>query len=121
MTVRRQRRYRVESMHPSAHSVTSTVLWETIRDALYYAQFQYYANPNVTRLQGREVLTKQRPCGHFRGLDIHPRGRRARYLLDRICGGFQTRFGTCKKKSLPLPESGAPILIPPPSAASLLN
>jgi hypothetical protein len=122
MFLRGQRRYRVESMNPPPHSVTSTVLWETIRDALYYAQFQYYANPNVTRLQGREMLTKQRPCtkwqkysqnttifisyewvdhiavgstqrgcltskrpcGHFRGLDIHPCGRRVRYPLDRI-------------------------------------
>lgn len=113
MFLRGQRRYRAESLHPPAHSVTSTVLWETIRDALYYAQLQYNANPNVRRLQERDVLTKQRPCGHFRGLDIHSRGKRPRYPLDRIWGGSQTRFGTCKKKSLPLPESGVPILIPP--------
>lgn len=65
-------------------------------------------------IKRREVLTKQRTCGHFRGLEIHPRGRRPRYPLARIWGGSQTRLGTCeKKKSLPLPESGAPILIPP--------
>jgi hypothetical protein len=38
------------------------------------------------------MFTKKRRSGHFRGRDIHPRGRRPRYPLDRIWGGSQTRF-----------------------------
>jgi hypothetical protein len=114
--LRGKRRYRVESLHPPAHLVTSTVLWETIRNALYFEQIQYYANPNVTRLQGREVLTKQRPCCQFRGLEIHPRGRMARYPLDRIWGGSQTRFGTCgvKKNLCPFRKVGPRFPFRPP-------